>query len=120
FHRDTCVNGQRFGLFGFAEAVDAVAAGKDLASIWDRVELDSLAAAQFPSVFSITGRKTNKVYEVLDNVQQFPVRSDQDRWNRMQLVLTYASFLGNNEAYQQTLAAVERDMMSDSVVRQVL
>lgn len=120
FHRDTCVNGRRFGLFGFAEPAGASSARKDLASIWDRMGLDSLSAERFPSVFSITELKTNKVYEVLDNVQQFPAWSDQDRWNRTQLVLTYASFLGNNEAYRQTLVALERNMMGDTAVRHVL
>ncbi|MGK6352222.1 hypothetical protein [Parapedobacter sp. DT-150] len=119
--RDTCINGRRFGFFGFAGSEEDVpSVEKDLISIWNRLTFDSLWGERLAPMFSITEIKTNKLYEVLNNVQQYPTHSDQDWWTKTQLILTYASFLGDNAPYRQALEALEQRMMSDSVVRQVL
>uniref|UniRef100_UPI00333FE290 hypothetical protein n=1 Tax=Parapedobacter pyrenivorans TaxID=1305674 RepID=UPI00333FE290 len=120
FHDDTCVNGRLFRLIGLSEDAEAAPAQKDLASIWSRIGFDTLSAGQFMPIFSVTGVNTNKYYHVLNNVAQYSTWSDQDRWSKLQLELTYASFLGDNAAYRQALAMLERNMMSDSVVRHVL
>lgn len=120
FQRDTCVNGRQFRLIGFSAAEQEHCVTKDLTSIWSRIRFDSLATGPFGSVFSITGLRTNKLYEVLDNVQQFPVWTAQDKWSKTQLVLTYASFLGNNEQYRRALDALEYKMVIDTAARYAL
>lgn len=117
FYRDTCMDGRGFRLVGFSKTTEVTAVANDLTAIWSRMEFGTLDANQFASIFSITGTKTNKLYEVLDNIRRFPVWSDQDQWNKTQLVLTYASFLGDNEDYRQSLALLEHNMAGDSVVR---
>ncbi len=121
FYRDTCVSGRWFKFIGYADGDnDRISVNKDLTDIWGRMGLDSLTGDRFGSPFTITGTPTNKLYAVLDNLRQFPAYTEQEQWNKTQLVLTYASFLGDHEAYRRELAALEARMEVDSAALHTL
>lgn len=120
FKRDTCIGERHYSLLAMGEATERPSINKDATHIWERIAFDSLGAEQFGSIFSVTGQKTNKVYQVLDYIEQFPAWTDQERWNKTQLLLTYASFLGDHITYRDELAALEARMMPDSAIRAAL
>lgn len=118
FQRDTCIGERRYTLRALAEGPDTTAARGDVANLWERIAFDSLRAESFGSVFAVTEQKTNKLYAILENIEQFPVWTDIDRWNKTQMLLTYASFLGDNDVYRRERAVFR--MASDSAVREAL
>jgi len=120
FKRDTCIGERHYSLLAMGEATEGPSIHKDATHIWERIAFDSLRSEQFGSIFSVTGQKTNKIYQVLDYIEQFPAWTDQEQWNKTQLLLTYASFLGDHKTYRDELAALESRMMPDSAIRAAL
>ena len=121
FKRDTCVDGRHYTLRALAaDGADSNGVHTDVANLWERISFDSLRAESFGSVFSVTQKQSNKVYAILENIIQFPTWTDQDRWNKTQMMLTYASFLGENEIYRRERTAFEARMMGDSTIREAL
>ena len=90
----------------------------DLENIFKSLRVGSDYHMHISSIHEITEKyySSNKFYAALNELIDFPVYNPQDEWEKLQLKLTFASFLGNNDYYRDFLANYEsQNKIRDSV-----
>jgi len=94
----------------------------DLNAIFQSLELGPTYRKQISTVFDIVNKyqSSNKFYAALNEIQEFPTYDKQEDWTKLQMELTFSSFLGPNSYYDTYLEQLEsrftpKDGMSDLI-----
>lgn len=59
---------------------------------------------------------SNKIYAALNEINEFPTYNKQEEWSKLQMELTFSSFLGKNEFYETNLKKLEsRSKQNDTI-----
>ena len=64
--------------------------------------------------------QSNKYLAVLNDINQFPTYNPQEDWTKLQLQLTYASFLGNNHFYDTYINQLESRIVRNDTLSQII
>lgn len=81
----------------------------DLKNCFKSLELGPTYRKEISTVMDIVQKhkKSNKFYAVLNEITEFPTYDKQEEWMKFQMELTYSSFLGKNEFYENYLQKLE-------------
>lgn len=90
----------------------------DLNDILKSIELGPSYRKQIITVFDIVNKylNSNKFYAALNEISEFPTYDKQEEWSKLQMELTFSSFLGKNEQYEEYLSKLEsKFQINDSI-----
>lgn len=119
---DTLINGHQLHFIGYyQDQASAKSVAIDVKQVFNRILSGKNYLEEMSSVMDVVNKamSNNQFLKTLTEVQQF--KSSNPRGSlEMQMQLTYSSFLGNNDVYQQLIAAQEQSFKpKDSIVNVV-
>lgn len=64
------------------------------------------------SIFDIVNkyRKSNLYFKAVTEIMNFPTYDNSSNWNKLQMELTFSSFLGKNDYYDKSIKKLEKDI----------
>lgn len=65
-------------------------------------------------------QNSNTYFEILNEISQFPTSNEQEKWTKLQMELTYSSFLGNNKFYDTHLNVLESRIKTNDTISQII
>jgi len=98
----------------------------DLKNIFKSLEVGKSYRKEISTVMDIVQKhkNSNKYYAILNEIKEFPTYDKQEKWAKLQMELTYSSFLGNNKFYDSYLKQLEsrfkpNDTISDLIKKNI-
>ncbi len=94
----------------------------DLNNIFKSLELGSTYRKQISTVFDIVKKykSSNKFYAALNEINEFPTYDKQEEWSKLQMELTFSSFLGKNEFYESYLNKLESRFEPNDTISEII
>ncbi|QDO94621.1 hypothetical protein FNB79_11835 [Formosa sediminum] len=94
----------------------------DLNNIFKSLELGSTYRKQISTVFDIVKKyqPSNKFYAALNEISEFPTYDKQEEWSKLQMELTFSSFLGKNEFYETYLNKLESRFKPNDTISEII
>lgn len=94
----------------------------DLSNIFKSLELGSTYRKQISTVFDIVKKyqPSNKFYAALNEISEFPTYDKQEEWSKLQMQLTFSSFLGKNEFYETYLNKLESRFKPNDTISEII
>lgn len=120
---DTIVNNQTIRFIGNSLAQNSKSSLQiDLNTIFKSLEIGSTYRKQINTVFDIVKKyqSSNKFYAALNEISEFPTYDKQEEWSKLQMELTYSSFLGNNEFYKTYLNKLESKFEPNDTISNII
>ena len=118
---DTTIYNRKYHVIGqFTNKVDEQSVTADIKQIFNRLKTGKNYLDEITSVMDIVNGALNKnqFFKTLTEIRQFEIPKNQSNSLEMQMQLTYASFLGNNEVYKNLIAQQEQFFKpKDSILR---
>lgn len=94
----------------------------DLNTIFKSLEFGKSYRKEISTIMDIVQKhkNANKFYAILNEINEFPTYDKQEEWTKLQMALTYSSFLGKNKFYESYLNQLEsrfkpNDTISNSI-----
>ncbi|UGS22588.1 hypothetical protein [Flavobacterium channae] len=90
----------------------------DLNTIFKSLEVGKGYKKDISSIMEVVKKyeSSNKFYTALNEINEFPTYNKQEEWSKLQMALTFSSFLGKNEIYETNLKKLEsRSKQNDSI-----
>ena len=83
----------------------------DLSNIFKSLVIGEKYNTEKISIFDIVNKhnKSNAFFEVVTEIVQFPTYDEQSNWNKLQMELTFSSYLGENEYYKKAINEYEKN-----------
>lgn len=74
------------------------------------------------SVMDVVNRykNSNDFYEALNDIKEYPAYDKQEEWLKLQMELTFSSFLGNNDFYKKHLTDLESHFKPNDSITEIL
>jgi len=98
----------------------------DLKNIFKSLEVGKSYRKEIITVMDIVQKhkNSNKYFAILNEIKEFPTYDNQEKWAKLQMELTYSSFLGNNRFYGRYLNQLEsrfkpNDTISDLIKKNI-
>ena len=81
----------------------------DLNTIFKSLEVGESYRKEISTIMDLVQKwkNSNKFYAILNEINEFPTYDKQEEWTKLQMALTYSSFLGENEFYETYLNQLE-------------
>lgn len=120
---DTVTNNQTIRFIGNPLAKNSKRTLKiDLNNIFKSLELGSTYRKQISTVFDIVKKyqPSNKFYAALNEIGEFPTYDKQEEWSKLQMELTFSSFLGKNEFYESYLNKLESRFEPNDTISKII
>lgn len=94
----------------------------DLYNIFKTIEIGPSYRKNIISIFDIVDkyRSSNKFYSALREIREFPTYDKHEEWTKLQLELTFSSFLGSNEYYESYLSIIESKFNKNDSISKVI
>lgn len=94
----------------------------ELKNIFQSIEVGPTYRKGIGTLMEILARhnNSNKYFAVLNEISQFPTYNKQEEWTKLQLQLTYASFLGNNSFYDHFLNQLESRIVINDTISKII
>lgn len=90
----------------------------DLRTIFNSLEVGKSYRKDTGTVMDVVlkHQNSNKYFTILNDISEFPTYDNQEKWLKLQMALTYSSFLGNNKYYHKYLNELEsRFELNDTI-----
>lgn len=120
---DTLVENQTIRFIGNALEKNAKKTLEiDLKNCFKSLEVGPTHRKQIQTIFDIVQKYqiSNKFYAALQEISDFPSYDKQEEWSKLQMQLTFSSFLGKNKLYDTYLSQLEsRFKPNDTVVKTI-
>ena len=83
----------------------------DLSNMFESLVIGEKYNTEKISIFDIVNKynKSNAFFEAVTEIVQFPTYDEQSNWNKLQMELTFSSYLGVNEYYLKAINEYEKD-----------
>lgn len=119
---DTVVNNQQFSLIGVPLDGNKYSYKIDCQNIFKSIVADSSYSKRIVTLNNLLEKysKSNHFYQALIDIQDYPIYNPNDEWFKLQMQLTYASFLGANKEYFDLIKKWESNYHTDSIVKQTI
>jgi hypothetical protein len=120
---DTVINGQAICFYGLTfEGYSNHTLKMDLATIFRSIVIGEEYNKVHFSVFDIVNKynKSNKYYSALREIKEFPAADDQSKWNKLQMELTFASYLGENKFYKEAIKYYENGFVPEQKMLNII
>lgn len=95
----------------------------DLNTIFKSLEVGESYRKEISTIMDIVQKhkNSNKFYAILNEIHEFPVYDKQEEWTKLQMALTFSSFLGKNEFYDTYLNQLEsRFKPNDTISKKII
>ena len=120
---DTIINKKTIQFIGNPLAKNSNNALKiDLESIFKSLEVGQKYRKEISSVMDIVKKyqNSNKYFTILNEIIEFPTYDKQEEWTKLQMELTFASFLGNNDFYDKYLNQLESRFKPNDTISKII
>lgn len=120
---DTIINKKTIQFIGNPLAKNSKNALKiDLENIFKSLEVDKNYRKEISTVMDIVKKhqNSNKYYAILNEISEFPTYDKQEEWTKLQMELTFASFLGNNDFYDKYLNQLESRFKPNDTISKII
>lgn len=94
----------------------------DLKNIFKSIEVGATYRKDISTVMDIVAKhkNSNKFFAVLNEIIEFPTYDRQEEWTKLQMELTYSSFLGNNKFYENYLNELESRFQPNDTISKII
>ena len=94
----------------------------DLKDIFNSLEVGKSYRKEISTVMDIVNKhqNSNKYFAILNEISEFPTYDNQEKWVKLQMELTYSSFLGNNKFYDKYLEKLESRFKSNDTIYKII
>ena len=92
----------------------------DLRNIFKSLEVGKSYRKEISTIMDIVKKhqNSNKYFAILNEISEFPTYDKQEEWAKLQMELTYSSFLGSNKFYKKYLKELESSFKpNDTIVK---
>jgi hypothetical protein len=120
---DTIIGKEKFSFYG--KPVDTgvtYSLNKDLQKTFESLEVGKGYRKDISSVMEVVNRyhNSNKFYSALNDISEYPAYDKQEEWSKLQMELTFSSFLGNNDFYEKTLKELESNFQPNDTIMEII
>uniref|UniRef100_UPI0040470810 hypothetical protein n=1 Tax=Flavobacterium sp. TaxID=239 RepID=UPI0040470810 len=122
-HYDTLVNKKNIRFIGNAlEPNSQKTLNADLKSIFKSLEIGASYRKNISTIMDIVTKyhNSNRYYSALKELIHFPCYDKQEEWTRLQMALTFSSFLGDNEYYNSFLEKLESNFTKNDTIATII
>lgn len=120
---DTIINKKTIQFIGnpFAENSNN-ALRIDLENIFKSLEVGKKYRKEISTVMDIVKKhqNSNKYFAILNEIIEFPTYDKQEEWIKLQMELTFASFLGKNDFYDNYLNQLESKFKPNDTISKII
>ncbi len=94
----------------------------DLKNIFKSIKVGDSIRTEISTVMDVVNRykNSNKYYKALREISEFPTYDKQEEWTKLQMELTFSSFLGVNDFYENYLKKLEGNVSTNGSISQVI
>lgn len=120
---DTLINSQTITFIGNPLSENSASTLKiDLKNIFNSLEIGPSYRKDIGTVMDIVAKyqNSNKFFAALNEISNYPTYDLQEDWLKLQMELTYASFLGNNTAYKSALNKLESRFKPNDTIIEII
>lgn len=118
---DTLINNKTFKFIGNSLSENSKKTLKiDLYKIFKSIEVGTNYRKHINTVFDVVEKyqNSNKFFSALNEIRDFPTYDKDEEWSKLQMELTFSSFLGKNEFYENAINKLESKFKpKDSIVK---
>jgi hypothetical protein len=84
----------------------------DLSNIFKSLVIGEKYTNHKISIFDIVNKhsKSNVYFKTISEIMEFPSYDESSNWNKLQMELTFSSYLGKNEYYDNAINKFEKDI----------
>ena len=115
FKKDTLIGNRKFTFIGIPK--DKSNPSEDFKVLSSNIVSGENYNKKLPSIYDIisSNKLSNQFLKGLTEFTNFPSYTDQEKWNKLQLQLTYASFLGQNTVYNELIQKWHSNKVNDTI-----
>lgn len=120
---DTLINNQKIRFIGNPLIKNAKKALKaDLKNIFSSLEIGKNYRKEISTVMDIVKKyqNSNQFYAALNEINEFPTYDKQEEWTKLQMALTFSSFLGKNTFYESYLKQIESRFKTNDTISTII
>jgi len=94
----------------------------DLRNIFKSLEVGKSYRKEISTVMDIVKKhqNSNKYFAILNEINEFPTYDKQEEWAKLQMELTFSSFLGNNKFYKKYLKELESRFKPNDTISKII
>ena len=94
----------------------------DLKNIFKSLEVGKSYRKEISTVMDIVQKhkNSNKYFAILNEIKEFPTYDNQEKWTKLQMELTYSSFLGENKFYENYLDKLESRFKPNDTISKII
>ncbi|ESU21285.1 hypothetical protein FCR2A7T_05820 [Flavobacterium cauense R2A-7] len=115
FQKDTLIGNHTFTFIGIP--LDKSNPKEDFEKLSANIISGENYAQKLPSIYDIieSNKSSNQFLKGLTEFTHFPAYTKQEKWNKLQMQLTYASFLGQNSVYEELIQQWNPSKINDTI-----
>jgi hypothetical protein len=120
---DTIIGKEKFSFFGKPNKNEGTNSLKiDLQRTFQSLEVGKGYRKEISSVMEVVNRyeNSNKFYSALNEIFEYPAYDKQEDWTKLQMELTFSSFLGNNDYYEKFLNELESNFKPNDTITNII
>lgn len=114
---DTIISNHRVSLIGKSLDKDTIPFQKDIKSIFRSIRIGPHYRKDISTVSDIVSNfyNSNRFIHAYEEIKNFPAYDKQEAWVKLQMQLTFASFLENQNEYDELIKKFEPEGEQDSI-----
>ena len=123
FAYDTLINDKTIYFIGNPLSVNSKRTLEiDLTSIFNSLEIGEGYRKEISTVMDVVGKyqDSNQYFAALNEISAFPTYDKQEEWTKLQMQLTFSSFLGNNPLYEKYLNHLEYGFKPNDTISKII
>ena len=120
---DTIIGKEKFSFFGKPNKNEETKSLKiDLQRTFQSLEVGKAYRKDINSVIEVVNRyeNSNMFYSALNEIIEYPAYDRQEDWLKLQMELTFSSFLGNNDYYEKFLDELESNFKTNDTITNII
>ncbi|ESU22583.1 hypothetical protein FEDK69T_18360 [Flavobacterium enshiense DK69] len=115
FQKDTLINNHKFTFIGIP--LDKHNPADDFNKLSKKITSGTDYTKKLPSLFDIirSNKSSNQFLKGLTEFNNYPSHTKAENWNKLQMQLTFASFLGQNNTYNKLIKQWSPNKTNDTI-----
>lgn len=115
FQKDTLLGNHKFTFIGIPR--DKYYPKEDFRLLSKNIVTGENYNKKLPTIFDVinSNKFSNQFLKGLSEFSSYPSYTEQEKWNKLQMRLTYASFLGQNTIYNELIRSWGSNKINDTI-----